>query len=143
MTNFKDALARGMQANERAKIARREIDEVLKAASEEVSAFLNARVDLRIEGVGGLKGLGLAFQSLASTPPPREKVTALVANYVGERRVGLAEVQFSEVGFPVTMRWDHEYQQAGNREEFEQALSALFASATTGEKLSKLVTQAA
>lgn len=143
MTIFKDALAKGLQAHAQATAARREINEVLAVASKDVSSYLNAKVELQVEVVDRPTRELTIYEQAAGVPVPREKVTMLVARDERGRRELLADVQFAEIGFPVSLRWGREYRPAKSRDEFEQALSALFASAATGEKLSKLVTQAA
>ncbi len=143
MTTFSEALAQGMKAHERATAARGEIDGVLAAASHELTAFLKTRVVLVIQVVDRPARDVTAREQAAGLSAPREKTTMLIAKTENGAWQGLAEVQFAEIGFPISLRWDANYQQAAKRDEFEQVLSALFASASTGEKLSKLVTQAA
>jgi hypothetical protein len=138
-TNFKDALRKGMDAHERARIARREIEEVLAAASADLTSFLNSKVDLQIEFVDRPTH---AAQRMGAAEP-REKALMLVAMNRQGKRESLADVQFAEVGFPVSLRWGNAYQQASNRDEFERVISSLFESASTGEKLIRLVGQAA
>jgi len=132
MTSFLEALKKGTDAHNRALAARVQVDEVLAKASAEIAEFdRDAGLTLHVEVVDRPKWLG--------HPEPREKVTMIVAKTGRGARASLSEIEFSEMGFPVTLRWERHVERANDRESFEQVLQALLESSSTGEKIALLL----
>ncbi len=144
MAGFGDALRKGLDAHRRADDAEKEMNEVLDAASTDVTSVMQAPISFRFGAVSS--------QSLASATsdvrigevlfgevPSGEKRNTLAAQLADRGWVFLAEVTFGELGYPVTLRWEHMYDTATDRASFEEVIKTLLAHSATGAKIARLL----
>src|SRR5690349_7067529 len=123
MTTFGDALRKGMDAHTRAAAARREMDEVLAQASQEIAAVVGAPISLRFDVVDRPRREPNLQETRLGQPAPREKVTMLVAKLSSGPFERLADIELSEIGYPIELRWGDHVEHAGDRSGFEAALT--------------------
>ena len=79
MTSFGEALRKGLDSHKQAEDARKELDEVLAAASKEVSEVLKEEIALQFEVVDRSARAQSNLEQMAGVPAPREKFTVLTA----------------------------------------------------------------
>jgi len=149
MTNFQESLKSdlqiGLKAAEDAANARSNVDEVLRMASETISESLNVPVMLVRADVDVPARAPTESENMAGLPAPRKKVDAILArNGKPPGRIEiLAEITFATTGFPVSLRWENEAEQATDQQHFQQALRAIIRHPITGEKLKRLISPSA
>jgi len=141
--NFAEAARKGLNANERAIVARREMDAVLQEASKQLTQALGGELTLQFAD----SAAGTLLHAIANKITGNERSLPLtgltgVLEVVGKpsRSRHLAEVSLGEMGYPVTLRWGDERGYATNRAEFEVALSQLLESRVTGERIDWVLT---
>lgn len=144
MAGFGDALRKGLDAHRRADDAEKEMNEVLAAASADVTSVMQAPISFRFGAVSSHSLASatsevLIGEVLTGEVPSREKRNILAAQLAGQGWVFLAEVTFGELGYPVTLRWEHMYDTATDRASFEEAIKALLAHSATGAKIARLL----
>jgi hypothetical protein len=139
MSEFGNALRKGIGAHERAAAARREMDAVLSQASKEVQDVVGAPISLQFEAVDRPTREKSVAESIGGIPAPRETVTMIIAKTPRGPSERLAEAELSEIGYPVTLRWGHQRERASDRSSFELVLARLLESAITGEKIARLL----
>jgi hypothetical protein len=140
MASFGEALKKGLEAHRRAAETRREIDEVLAAASADVAAVTSAPISLQLQVVDRPKREPSFVENVHFIPPPREQFTALTARLSpGTFRV-LGEVTFGELGYPVTIRWEDYMDSAYDRVSFEKLIATILAHGATGKHIAELIT---
>jgi len=139
MTSFAEALKKGLDVHKRAAEARNEMDEVLAAASKEVSEVLQGEISFRFQAVDRPARVQSSRELLAGVPAPREQSQALTARSQHSAPSVLAEVGFGELGYPVTLRWESEFRMADDRDGFETVIKDLLAHGATGAKLGALL----
>ena len=134
MADFGNALKKGLEAHKRAAAARREMEEVLAAASTEVADVTGSPISLRFQVVDrpSVPGSGEA---------PREKTDALMARLDNGHWVMLGEVTFGELGYPVTIRWQNNRDSANDRAAFEELIKTLLEHSAVGAKIAALIAQ--
>jgi hypothetical protein len=137
MAGFGEALKKGLEAHRRAAEARKEMDDVLAAASADVAAVTSASISLQFQVVDREPSLVDKFQL---TPAPREKFTALTARSISGTSRVLGEVTFGELGYPVTIRWEDRMDAAYDRASFEELITTILAHGATGKKIAELIT---
>ena len=125
----------GMNSEEMQR-ARAEMDEVLGAASKEVSAVIGQDITLQFQVVDRPP---TATQLRVGLLAPPVKITALVARDRGGRFEVLAEVTFGELGYPASLRWEDRHDSFSDRRSFEEVLQELLAHSATGAKIKRLM----
>jgi len=140
MTNFGEALRKGLDSHKQAEEAHKELSEILAAASKDMSEVLNEEISLQFEVIGRPARAQSSVEQLAGVPAPRENITALTAKLRRSKFEMLAEATFGELGYPVTLRWENEFRLAPDRDAFEAVLQELLARSGTGAKIKKLLT---
>lgn len=131
MTDFKDALLKGLNAHKSVVAAHDEIVEVLAKASQDIASVVGVPVTLQIQSVDEPVTVGM--------PLPRRKVDRLTAREPSGRWEPLAGIEFGELGYPVTLRWDGHAEYGSDREGFERALGNVLQAAGAGKAIKKLV----
>lgn len=139
MTGFRESVQKGLAANATFAAARREMAEVLQAASTDVSSVLGVEVKLEFQDRQRSVRTLNPRARLADGPAPSEKYMAIVATAGTHDSVELAEAKFNELGYPVVLRWDDEFPMASDRTGFETVIQDLLASRATGAKLKSLL----
>jgi hypothetical protein len=139
MANFGEALKKGLDAHKRAAEARKEMEEVLAAASAEVASITGARISLQFQTVDRSVREASHAEVLVGIPAPREKITALTARLDTGSFAPLAEVTFGELGYPVRLRWENRFDSAYDRASFEELLKTILEHSATGEKIAALI----
>lgn len=137
MTGFGEALKKGLQAHEETQRARAEMDEVLAAASKEVSAVTAQEISLQFQVVTRPPTQMLTRAALVL--PQEETFTGLVARDRSGQFEVLAKVRFGELGYPASLRWEDKHDVISDRGAFEQVLQELLAHSATGAKIKKLI----
>lgn len=140
MASFGEALKKGLDAHKRAAEARKEMEEVLAAASAEVATITGTPITLRFETVEHAVREASHAEVLVGIPAPRQTITALTARLDTGPFTPLAEVSFGELGYPVRLRWENRFDSANDRASFEELLKAILEHSATGEKISALIT---
>ena len=131
MTNFAEALRKGIEDDKRAREARAQMDGVLAIASKQVSDFMNAELTLQIEDVDQpVMATGVSVS--------RRVAPALTAKRRDGRFKVLAEVRFGALGYPVSLRWANDSLTAETRADFESILQELLGHRETGAKIRAL-----
>lgn len=141
MASFGDALKKGLDAHKRAAEARKEMEEVLAAASEEVAAIIGAPISLRFQTVDRPARESSLSENIMGISAPREKITALTARLDTGSFALLAEVTFGQLGYPAKLRWENRFDSASDRASFEELIKTLLEHSATGEKIAKLIAQ--
>jgi hypothetical protein len=141
MAKFADATRKGLNAYERARAARTEMNDVLRQASLELSSAADRDIALRLERERRPARDASSFEAAGITPPPTEMVVVLKLRQEAPVAVSvsLAELEFGELGYPVHLRWRGVAQSAGDRNGFESALVELLQSSYTGAKVAGLI----
>jgi hypothetical protein len=138
MADFREALKKGMEANERAKQAKIEMTFVLREAAVAISDIAGKAVDLAFEVVRRpVRSKSLA-ENLQLSDPPTTAVTVLRARTTMSH-VDLADIEFGELGYPVSLRWSDQSLYAENGVDFEVGMTRLLGSAATGAAIAALV----
>jgi hypothetical protein len=138
MAGFGEALKKGLEAHRRAAEARKEMDDVLAAASADVAAV----TDLELKRAGDRPKREPSLVDIAQhIAAPREKFTALTALSISGTFRVLGEVTFGELGYPVTIRWEDRIDSAYDRASFEELIATILAHGATGKKIAELVTE--
>jgi hypothetical protein len=138
MAGFGDALKKGLDAHRRADEARKEMDEVLSAASADVAAVTGAPISLRFDTSDPIERLKAAGTVILG-PTQRKPITALVARLRSDLWTVLAEVSLGQLGYPVTLRWENRLDSASDRASFEELIKKLLEHSATGEKIAGLI----
>ena len=143
-SRFGEAARKGLGAHSRAAAARREMEDVLRQASADLTDTLGVEVALLFDQLDRPAREQSTAEIIAGVPAPRVKVDALMARLRSGsgRSVPLAEVEFGALGYPVTVRYVHEWASAESKASFEQVLVKLLEDPATGEALAKLVPNA-
>lgn len=138
MAGFGEALKKGLEAHRRAAEARKEMDDVLAAASADVAAVTSASISLQFQVVDHTQ----REPSLVEVAQlvPREKFTALTARSMSGTFRALGEVTFGELGYPVRIRWEDRIASAYDRASFEELIATILAHGATGKKIAELIT---
>jgi len=141
MAGFGEALKKGLEAHRRSAEARKEMDDVLAAASADVAAVTSASISLQFQVVDRPKREPSLVDIAQHIAAPREKFTALTALSISGTFRVLGEVTFHELGYPVTIRWEDRIDSAYDRASFEELIATILAHGATGKKIAELVTE--
>jgi hypothetical protein len=135
--SFADAIRKGLDAEKRALEARCEQDELLKQASLEISSAVGLTVDLRYTSNSSARAAFTA-ERLDLDKIGSHRVDSLEIA-TEKRSLGVAEVEISEFGYPMFLRWGNENEMISNTREFSAGLERLLESRMMGEKVAWVV----
>jgi hypothetical protein len=140
-SRFGEAARKGIGAHGHAEAARREMNDVLRLASADLTETLGTAVELSFDQRERPSRAPSLLESASGTPAPRVKFDALTASSRsrGSRSAVLAEVKFSALGFPVEVRFADQWEIAQDRDAFERVLIDLLEHPATGEMLAAIV----
>ena len=141
MSNFKDALLKGLEAQKKLEQTKRDLAKVLEEATEAVTDVLGTDTVFKlnvssktIEGVQTRIAEAMGF-----VPSKTRQEYWVIQASKPKALVNLAEVEFSETGYPVTFTWPDRSATAFKPEDLAQAVEEVLSSRYVGEKLSSWV----
>lgn len=131
MVDFGNALKKGLEAHKRAAEARKEMEDVLAAASSEMKAVTNSPISLQFQEV--------ARSRVPGTSVIQGKPDALTARLDTGPFTVLGEVTFGDLGYPVTVRWQNNRDSANDRASFEELIKTILEHSATGAEIAALI----
>lgn len=150
MVDFKEQLAKGFNAHQRASAAKEEVNSILQNLTSQVEEFTEGRVGITLKReiasmTAEILNNVAGFTSGVPITPPLKTQYNLVA-YDKSRGTGNAERLASwlqdKTGYPCALRFGDAKREAYDRESLEAILGELLASSETGRIISSIASKA-
>lgn len=141
MSNFRDALRKGLDAQAKLTNAQADLRDVLSRVTVELADVLGSETQFRLSNSYKLVEAiqTVADKVIGALPRQIRTHTWVVEVKNATHQVNLAEVTFSEAGYPITIEWPGNSAYAADKASLTAAMESLLCSRIAGEKLGPFV----
>ncbi len=141
MSNFKEALRKGLDAQEKLTRAQADLRDVLSRVTVELADALGSETQFCLSNSYKLVDAiqTMADKVIGALPREIRKHTWVIEVKNAAHQVTLAEVAFSEAGYPITIEWPGNSAYAADTPSLSNAMESLLSSRITGEKLGPFI----
>ncbi|OWQ93445.1 hypothetical protein CDN99_02945 [Roseateles aquatilis] len=142
MNDFRQALHRGLQAADEAKVARAEINAIFNELNLALLSVTQDRVEIARTDNAGRRDPGEGAGSPGATAPSVSDLTAISVTGNGTTPAAarrIAKWRQATDGYPCTIIWEDRHVECDSAESLRQELMDLVASSSAGEAIKAIM----